>query len=372
MDMYLAELVAIPSVCSNVTTANQIIDVTEQKLRGYGMYVERFSCNNFPSFVATTRKTKTPKVMLYAHLDVVDAPKNLFSLRLEGGKYYGRGVLDMKSAAAAYLHVLEGLGSRLKDYDIGVMFTTDEEYFGDYGAKFLTDKGYIPEVCIMPDSGFGTKWQIESFAKGCWFAHITALGISAHGSRPWEGDSASIKLVQAMNDITRLFKDAQKPETATLNIGMLQGGKSVNQIPAAAMASMDIRFCDMKSLHMFHKKILRICDKYGVNLKTVREWNEPTISDIEHPLVVAFTKHVALQTGIVPKPFSAHGATDARFFRAHDVPCVLMAPPGNGAHSNDEWLDEQGYEQFKLILRDYLDEVAIIGSVRQSAYSLIE
>gem|GEM_PF-6067478 len=35
-----------------------------------------------------------------------------------------------------------------------------------------------------------------------------------------------------------------------------------------------------------------------------------------------------------------------------------MSPPGGGAHSNDEWLDKEGYEQFRRILRAYLDDVA--------------
>jgi len=296
--------------------------------------------------------------MLYAHLDVVDAPAPLFTLRLENGKYYGRGVLDMKSAAANYLHILDALQGSLGLYDIGVMLTTDEEYFGMHGAGMLVDEGYLPEVSIMPDSVFGTTWDIENFAKGCWFAHITSLGISAHGSRPWEGDSASIKLVRAVDQISQLFNDMQRPDTATLNVGLIQGGASINQIPAAAMASLDIRFTDFKIYQRLRREIHVICDRNEVNLRTVRKANRPTHNDITHPLVQAFTKQVAKQIGVQPKPFSAHGSTDARFLADKGIPCILMSPPGGGAHSNDEWLDKEGYEQFRIILRDYLDDVA--------------
>jgi succinyl-diaminopimelate desuccinylase len=358
MDKLLQELIAIPSVCANIPESVRIIDLMEQKLSDLGLHTSRHAKRRFPSLVATTQKTKTPKVMLYAHLDVVDAPSSLFSLRLEGGKYHGRGTLDMKSAAAVYLNVLTDMQPLLNKYDIGVMFTSDEEYFGMYGAGMLVQEGYRPGVCLMPDSAFGPGWDIEYFAKGCWFANITSLGISAHGSRPWEGSSASIKLIKALEQINELFKDMQRPETATLNIGIMQGGNSVNQIPAAAMASLDIRFTDYAVYKQLKQEIAGICDRFDVNLRTIRKANKPTYNDLSHPLIATFARHVETQTGITPKPFSTHGSTDARFLVDKGVPCILTSPPGGGAHSNEEWIDKEGYEQFHIILRNYLDDVA--------------
>lgn len=328
MDPFLKELVAIPSVCGDIPAAVEIIDYVEAKLLGRNMRVTRFVKNKFPSLVATTQQTKTPKVMLYAHLDVVAAPSNAFTLRLESGTYRGRGVLDMKGAAAAYLHVIQDMQHVLEAYDIGVMFTTDEEYYGTHGAGMLAEKGYLGDVFVIPDSAFGTNWQIEVFAKGCWFAKVTALGISTHGSRPWEGESANVKLIQALNAIAHLFDDAQKPDTATLNIGIIEGGKSINQIPAAASATLDIRYCDMATLYRLRTQILKICDTHDVTLKTTRKWSRPIGQDISHPLVASFSKHITLQTGVTPKPFKACGTTDARFFSERGIPCVLMSPPG--------------------------------------------
>ena len=321
------------------------------------MHVERHELRKFPSLIATTQKTKTPKVMLAAHLDTVDAPADLFKLRLEDGVYYGRGVLDMKSAVANYINVLREIPN-LGKYDIGVMITTDEEYYGHYGTGMLVGKGYVPKVCLLPDSGFGSNWQIETFAKGCWFARVTALGVNAHGSKPWEGDSANIKLVRALDAIGRLFEGRQRFDTATLNVGMMQGGTSVNQIPASAYATLDIRYMDVNDFNKLRRTINSICDQYDVNLKTMRKASLPTKNDHTHPLIKTFTRQVALQTGVTPEPFTAYGTTDARFFNEMGAPCILMSPPGGGHHSSDEWLSKEGYEQFQLILRNYLDEVA--------------
>ncbi|HSD56248.1 MAG TPA: M20/M25/M40 family metallo-hydrolase, partial [Candidatus Saccharimonadales bacterium] len=115
---------------------------------------------------------------------------------------------------------------------------------------------------------------------------------------------------------------------------------------------------DYKVYQRLKRSIGRICDRNEVNLRTVRKANKPTHNDITHPLVKAFTQQVTNHIGVIPKPFSAHGATDARFYADKGVPCILMSPPGGGAHSNDEWLDKEGYEQFRAILRAYLDDVA--------------
>ncbi|HET8671651.1 MAG TPA: M20 family metallopeptidase [Candidatus Saccharimonadales bacterium] len=364
MDTLLQELVAIPSVFGEQDATKRIIDYVDEKLQLLNLHIEYFECGGYPAIVATTQKTKTPKVMLYAHLDVVAAPQELYKLRMEDGKYYGRGVLDMKSAVATYLHILKDIQYDVSSYDIGLMFTTDEEGSGNFGTGGLVKQGYIPQVCVMPDSGFDTNWEIERSAKGCWFAHVIALGVSAHGSRPWQGDSASIKLIKALNDIVLLFKDRQKPDTTTINIGMLHGGESINQIPAVSMASLDIRFIDMQDFYRLKRKIQAICDTHGVTLKTIRKWNKPTTNKLDHPLIQTFLRHVTLQTGITPASFTAYGASDARFFLDRGIPCVLMSPPGGSAHSNDEWLSVEGYQQYQLILRDYIEEVARTPAAR--------
>lgn len=361
MDPLLRELVAIPSVCGDLSVANKIIDLVEQKLKAHNLHIRRFEANGFPSLVATTQKTTKPTVMLYSHLDVVDAPKHLFKLRLENGNYYGRGALDMKFAAATYLHILESLTYTLSQYNFGIMFTTDEESHGQFGAGKIIEEGYLPEVCLMPDSGFGPGWLIERFAKGCWFAQVTALGVSAHGSRPWEGESASIKLTKALSDISALFDDRQKPDSATLNIGMIRSGVSINQIPAAAMATLDVRFAEASDYHALSQKIRKICDRHSVTLQTVREWNAPMTTDLQNPYIATFIRHVKTQVGRPPEPIIAYGTTDARFFDEKGIPCILLSPPGGNAHSNEEWLDAEGYEQFKLVVRAYLEEVAHIS-----------
>src|SRR4030095_15751067 len=107
MENILKELVQIPSVSEDPLAINPAIEYIDRYLSERGMHVIRYESNGVESIVATTQKTKTPKVMLAAHVDVVPAPLDQFVFKKKGDKYYGRGVCDMKFAIAAYLQLID-------------------------------------------------------------------------------------------------------------------------------------------------------------------------------------------------------------------------------------------------------------------------
>jgi len=357
MDTILEQLAAFRSICGEHEESVAIIDFVSTYLTKRGMFVERFEQDGFPSLVATTHPgRRAPKVLLAAHLDVVPAPDNLFCLTLEDGIYRGRGVFDMKFAAAAYLHTVEALRDNLASYDFGIMFTSDEENFGYYGTGMLVEKGYLPEVCILPDAA--EDWNIETSAKGAWFADIHIHGKASHGSRPWEGDSASIRLIKLLHDVHTLFQDAQQPHTPTLNIGILKSGTLVNQTPHHAVAALDIRFANRTDFQRLQANVRRLCQEHDAELRTTRNATLPTSADLTNPLIAAFSNCITAETGIVPKGITSFGGSDAQFFSAHGIPCILTSPRGGNRHADSEWLDAESYEHLKPILIAYLDKVA--------------
>jgi succinyl-diaminopimelate desuccinylase len=356
MDTLLEKLVSIRSVCGDNDAGKEIIDFTTSFLEARGLKVERFINHGFHSLYASPTGNKTPKVLLAAHLDVAPAPQELFHLRLKDGNYYGRGVFDMKYAAATYLHIIDDIQNSLNDYDIGIMFTTDEEAYGPYGTGMLVAKGYIPKVCILPDCG--ENWEIEEFAKGRWFIEITATGISAHGSRPWEGDSAILKLTQLLNEIATLFANGQKPDTDTINIGIIQGGQLINQIADEASAKVDIRTISNESFATKKAAIQEICQRYNAKITLIADESGPLITDLSNPYIQAYTSLVKKEIGVTPRPIRSLGASDARFFGPLGVPCILSSPPGGLRHNDKEWLEEAGYKQFQRVVRKYLDTIA--------------
>lgn len=357
MEKYLAQLVAMPTVSSDVAANGAALTYLHDFFESRGMHVMRYNFNGVSSLVATVAKdNKSPKVMLTCHTDVVPAPAELFQLREEAGKWFGRGVYDMKFALAAYMEIIDRLtaAGTLQQYDLGVMITSDEEVGGQNGMKRLVEVGYKPGICVLPDGG--EDWNIETLAKGLSYGHLYASGKTAHGSRPWEGESAIFRLIDAIQEIRQLLND-QAFNSTTLNIGLIDGGETINQIPSKAHATVDIRYITAEDRSRIYGELLTICLRHNVTYK--EEFYDPAfVTDLHHPLVQPFRESIKKITGIESSGTMSMGGSDARHLAKANIPAILTHPEGGSQHSNDEWVSKQGCIQFRDVLLDYLDKIA--------------
>lgn len=350
----LRTLVSLPTTTGNYDACRQTFDYVESFLKKHKFYVKRLEWNGTESLIATTHPTKTPKVYLAGHIDVVPAEEHMFELKESGDNYTGRGVLDMKGAIAAYLGAVRELGAHNSDHDYGIMLTSDEEVGGFDGAKHLAKEGYLPSVLVLMDGG--NNWKMERFAKGLWHLTIETSGVSAHGSRPWEGENAIEKLIVGLNEIKQLFKEA-KPEHSTINIGTIQGGEAINQIPATASASIDMRFASEKDQTTITKQITGIALKHGLTLRTEVSGNSMT-TDQDNPYIATFAKELGAVTGQPVEWVMSNAGTDGRFFAETGVQCAVTYPQGGGHHSASEWISKQSLQQMETLFVNYITKVA--------------
>lgn len=354
----LQRLVQFHTVASDPQAMHEAFDYIADFVIKRGMHVERFDVAGAESLVATVVPgRKTPKVLLAAHLDVVPAPDELFEVREENGRLYGRGTMDMKFAIAAYLQLIDDLQDRLEDYDIGLMITSDEE-IGGPGVESLIKEGYVPEVCILPDGG--DNWQIQLHSKGFWYLRVSSHGKPAHGSRPWLGENAIYPLMDGLHAIRALFPQNEQ-ETATVNIGSISGGKVINQVADYAEALVDVRFNHLEERDRLYDQVKAVCKKHNLTMDIVVE-GDPTEFSLDDPYIGPFARAITEVTGITVKGSRTMGSNDARFFGAVGVPCVSLYPTGADHHGPEEWLAEQSLYDFKEVLGRYLDAVAMTAT----------
>lgn len=322
------------------------------------MHIKRFVFDGHGALVATTSPgCKKSRVLFYAHADVMGATEEAFTLRQIDGKLFGRGVYDMKFAIAGYMQFVDTNQQNLQDYDFTIMITTDEEIGGRdniSSVPYLLELGYRADICIMPDGG--SDWDIEYMAKGNWRFDLGASGKSAHSSRPWEGDSASFKLVHALHELRLEFKD-HGPETDTLNIGKIHGGITYNQIPDQMIASIEIRLASNESYEKNKQIIDQLCGKYGLTCQT-RGCTQPMRQDVHDPLLKAFMASITRITGHPSKLCMSMGGSDAKYFNELGIPCAITYLPGGGHHGDNEWIERQALLKFPLVIQDYIEENA--------------
>jgi succinyl-diaminopimelate desuccinylase len=346
----LGKLIGFRTVTHDLEAAEACFEYIKNLLDGYDLHINQYNSNGFNSFVISTRDTKNFAVLLQAHLDVVPAHEEQFHLEQQEGILYGRGVYDMKFAAACYLELLAELKDKAPDYNIGVMLTTDEEDGGKDGVEYLLNQGYTADVCVLPDSG--DDWNIEASAKGYAVATVVTEGKSAHASRPWEAVNAADTLLATIRDIEHEFPfTAHLSDTVTLTV--VQAGKAYNQIPDCAEACFDIRYVDETSYSAIKKQLRQVCSRSSATI-TFNAQAAAVRHDTDSVSFETWQAVTTKVTGVSPGFTHSFAASDARYFVPRGIPTVSTRPKGGGHHGAEEWLSEKSFYDFYEVIREFV------------------
>lgn len=345
----LSDLVAIPSLSSDPVGCAQAIGYVEALFKEQNFFIRSDTNRAQPWLFATTQDTWQPDIVLAAHLDVVPGSVDLFTLRDEGEKLYGRGVYDMKFAAACYLELLRTHADELKQLNIGFLFTTDEED-GGFSSFDIMAAGFKPGVILLPDGG--DSWHIEGRAKGLFGIEVTALGKTAHGSRPWEGDNALHRILNITSTIREEYPYRNRSDS-TVSITGIHGGESINQIPDSAKAMIDFRSFDNGEAKQFLDRLHVLADKNNATV-ILRSKGDSVLFDPEHPNVQSFLTAFEATTGKPVAYLDSYGGTDARYFAPEGIPCIIASPNGGGRHADEEWILTDDLQKYYELLTNWL------------------
>jgi succinyl-diaminopimelate desuccinylase len=357
----LSTLIAFKTITGNKKESFKALNWIKNQLKNFPVYFLQFEKNNFPTLLITTQKTKKPILWLAAHLDVVNGLEKNFKSYIKGNKLYGRGAFDMKFAIACYLKLFQELDSELKKFSVGIMITTDEEVGGWNGTKYILDKGYLSKVCILPDGG--ENWKIEKGAKGVWHIKIKSFGKSSHGSRPWLGENAIWNLMNFLKDLSQIFaKEPCQDKNhlhSTINIGKIQGGTATNQVPDYVESFVDIRFINKEDLEKIKRKLTELKKKYKKIFMETTAFANNFESDLQEKYHRIFIEIAKKEFKLKITPTYSHGSSDARFFAEKKIPTIVIRPKGGGAHSENEWIDLKDLEKFYIVIKRFVEEIAI-------------
>jgi succinyl-diaminopimelate desuccinylase len=341
----LRDLVAIPSVSNNIASNQAALDYIHSQFEPLGFIIDTHFNQDRSWMTISTKATKEPDILLAAHIDVVPGDDSMFKLREENGKLIGRGVFDMKFAAACYIELAKRHSDSLRDLNIAFYFTTDEEIGGHSVTDFLA-LGWRPKCVLLPD-GAG-DWQVEARAKGLHGIRLEATGTASHASRPWEGDNALHRITDACQALRQSYPH-KGPGDATLSITCVKGGEVINQIPGSAYALIDFRSYNKRELAAFKDEVIRLAAQYEVTPHFTQDGN-PVIFDKDHPRVQSFLEILASMTEKPIEYIDSYGGSDARYFAKYDIPCIITEPRGGGRHADNEWLLADDLLSFYMLI----------------------
>ena len=280
-------------------------------------------------------------VLLLGHRDTV-YPRGTAAnrpFRVEGNRAYGPGVADMKAGLVMNAFVLEAFarfGGAARP--IINLVTSDEEIASPASRPVIEAAARGARAVFNAEPG-RPSGALVTGRKGAMFLSLEVTGRAAHsGGSHEQGISAIEELCRKVLELHALTDYASG---TTANVGLIQGGQSVNTVAPLATAEVDVRFRTIEAMRAAEAAISAILGRTHLAGTTTRITRKAAFLPLEQTAAsrAVFEHYVACagELGMSPGGEYTGGSADSGFTAAAGAPTLCgTGPLGAKAHSPDE------------------------------------
>ena len=357
-----------------------IVDFVQTDAESAGLQTERITVDPAKPNLLVRVPGESARTLLYlGHLDTVPFDEREWRHDPLGervdDRLYGRGATDMKGPAAALLSTVRQFAETETTPPVSLMLAlvSDEEVAGEAGLPAVLEKlearGTVADIdaCVIGETTTDEEhYSVTVADRGSIWLTLTATGTAAHGSRPVLGENAIDVLYGAVETIRERFgsrpldipaevepiiedsiayySPAMGEERArelfaepSLNLGTIEGGESINSVPATAQAEIDIRLSPgVQTPSLLGDLRDCVADCEGIEVSAV-SWSIGTYEPPDSAFVEAVASVARDVTGERIYRRSATGGGDAKKLRNAGIPTVEFAVGTDTVHAVDEY-----------------------------------
>ena len=342
----LARLVAIDSVNPSLVAGGageaEIARAVAEWLEGNGLLAEYHDLGGARANVVARVPGRDDgrSLMLNAHLDTVgiggdDAG---LSARVDGGRVYGRGALDMKGSLAVIMLVAAAVAKRPLGGDLVLTAVADEEAYS-IGTEAVA-KSVTADAAIVVEP---TELQLAVAHRGFVWLEVATEGVAAHGSRYDLGVDAIAKMgpvLVAIAELDERLRGRAEPESllgrASVHASLIEGGTDLATYPDRCAVKVERRTLPGETLDQVEAELAATAD--GATVKTLFA-REPLAVAEDEPIVATLIEQATPILGRPPPIVAAPFWTDAALLAAAGIPAVVFGPGGAGLHTDVEWVE---------------------------------
>jgi len=300
-----------------------------------------------------------PTLVVAGHLDTVFPEGTDVTVKTSGTRMKGPGISDDCRGLATLLAVARAY-SRAQIETRGTIYfvaNVGEEGPGNLrGVRHLfqrTMKDSV-DVFISVDGG-GDPAEVTTHGVGSIRYRVTFKGPGGHSY----GAFGTPNPIHAMGRAIAMISDVTVPSSpkTTFNVGIVEGGTSVNSIPFSGAMDIDMRSVSEDELRKVDAQVVAILAKardaenarwtptdpakkisFTIDTIGIRPANSDQNENM--PIVVAAAK-AAKEVGLGRMRYVAT-STDANYPMSIGVPAITINGGGteDGSHSLDEWYDD--------------------------------
>ncbi|MGD2248230.1 MAG: M20/M25/M40 family metallo-hydrolase [Candidatus Methanofastidiosia archaeon] len=323
----LKELIQIESHTEKQLITQYVTEI----LKDLGAVTTEYGQKESPAILA---EFGTGGPVFSGHLDtVVMGEFDYAQGEIVDGKMYGRGSSDMKSGCAAMIAAAETLKD---DANFCLAFTTDEEITMK-GAEELAKTTQL-QTAPMVVIGEPTGLKVGTGEKGVLWLTGETKGKPSHGSMPWIGENAILKMVNHLHNVVP-YTDK---EGMTINIGLIKGGNQINVTADTCTVQFDVRYPPTMTKEDVIKKLKDI-----THLPLDIKYELPPITiDVKTPEINRLTE-------LAPGVCTCYFATEAIKF-SPPAPTIILGPGEQElAHQNNEYVEIWQVKKAQDIYTEY-------------------
>ena len=300
-------------------------------------------------------------VVVSAHMDTVFPLDTNLQIRRNGRYIYGPGLADNSLGVAGVLTLAQTLITYEISLPADVWFVANiaEEGLGNLqGMRAVVDR-FQEEASYIVIEG-GVYGYLSHEAIGVRRFQVTVEAPGGHSWGNFGAPNAIHILARFVTAVDRLSIPT-KPRT-TYNIGVIEGGTSVNTIAPRASCQLDLRSEDTSTLSQLVSSVERIVSqlqrqfgsKDDVTITMTPIGNRPSGTIPRRTPLVSWAANALQYVGCSSIAYMA-GSTDANIPLSRNIPavCVGLTESGN-AHRLDEYINPeflpQGMGQLLLLV----------------------
>lgn len=279
-------------------------------------------------------------LMLLGHFDTVWPLGTLARMpcRVEAGRAFGPGVLDMKASIAMLLFALRALAeSGASHRPVTVLLDTDEEVGSASSRPLIESIARESEAVLVLEPGQGLRGFLKTSRKGVGNFTIRVHGRASHSGVDFEKGQSAI--VELSRQILQIIEFVDLSRGITVNPGVVHGGTRSNVVAEEAWAEVDIRIARMADTAELEQKFagLRPVNPQ-CRVEVIGGLNRPPMERTPGTArLFGIAQELARELGMELGESSTGGGSDGNFTSALGIPTLDgLGAVGEGAHAINE------------------------------------
>ncbi|WP_206931694.1 M20 family metallopeptidase [Roseococcus thiosulfatophilus] len=293
---------------------------------------------------APTRGNHAANIVLMGHRDTV-FPKGEPERRpftIKDGRAYGPGVADMKAGLVMNMFVLAAFAKfgGAPGPMVG-LFTGDEEIGSPEGRAVIEEEARGARVVFNSEPG-RPSGNVVTGRKGGVFMVFDIEGKASHSGGNFQAGISAIG--ELAHKIVAIHALTDLERGITLNVGLVEGGQSVNTVAPWARGQIDLRYVKPEDREEVMAKIHEIIGRSYVpgtkaRLTIKGEFNALT-QDAAAKKLFGLYQGAAAEAGLKVEGEFSGGCADSGFTAQQGAPTICaVGPVGGLAHSPEEYLE---------------------------------